>query len=116
MPCAHDAALCSAMPTHVSEKRRFDYWQLTHSPPLFRAATSTTTFTDALDGWRLQQCHVYLPRLLCVFHGIGVVMCWRHLVKRAVPMVICLFAGVPPLCTAVVWGCAGGGRPMASLG
>ncbi|EAN81433.1 hypothetical protein Tc00.1047053507695.30 [Trypanosoma cruzi] len=115
MQCAHDAALCSAMPTHVSEKRRFDYWQLTHSPPLFRA-TTTTTFTDALDGWRLQQCHVYLPRLLCVVHGIGAVMCWRHLVRRALPMVICLFAGVPPLCTAVVRGCAGGGRPMASLG
>ncbi|RNC51353.1 hypothetical protein TcCL_ESM11538 [Trypanosoma cruzi] len=34
-------------------------------------------------------------------------------VTLAVPMVMCFFAGIPPLRTVVVWGCVGGGGWMA---
>ncbi|RNC59493.1 hypothetical protein TcCL_ESM02814 [Trypanosoma cruzi] len=32
MPCAYDAAVCFASPTHVNGERSADCWQQTHSP------------------------------------------------------------------------------------
>ncbi|KAF8300340.1 hypothetical protein TcYC6_0059820 [Trypanosoma cruzi] len=48
MPCAYDAAVCCASPTHVNGERRADCWQ----------PDALANSLDVHCGWRLQRRHM----------------------------------------------------------